>query len=134
VSRVQGKSGFYPAIREAMKTLGNLTLPKFIFALLEGIAQASGVHEFAGISASNLATLGDGALLGLLYNTYDGFFQELGATRGIPGFYQSRLPFPEKPLSELDSNHRSRTKAQRKLKAELRERAYRQLAAQRRIP
>jgi uncharacterized protein VirK/YbjX len=125
VSRLQGVKGSYDEIQRATKTMGDVAPPAFLFAALCGVAEAFGIHAMAGITAAMKPEFhfyeGEAAHI---QQAYDGFFTELGATKGPAEFYLGPMPPQEKPMASIKQGHKIRTRKKRAFKREITRRIY----------
>jgi uncharacterized protein VirK/YbjX len=123
ISRVQGVRGCFDEIQLATKTMQDVAPPALLLAALCGIAEAFGIRAMAGINATMKPEFhfyeGEAANI---HEAYDGFFAELGATKGHGGFYLSPLPPVEKPMVLIKRGHKTRTREKRKFKYQIAQR------------
>ncbi len=125
VSRLQGVKGCYDEIQRATRTLYDIAPHALLFAALCGVAEAFGIQAMAGITAAMKPEFhfyeGEAAHI---QQAYDGFFTELGATKGRADFYLGPIPPQEKPMSSIKQGHKIRTRKKRAFKREITERIY----------
>ena len=125
ISRLQGVRGSYDEIRRATKAMHDVAPSAFLFAVVCGVAEAFGVTAMAGITAAMKPEFhfyeGEAAHI---RQAYDGFFTELGATRGPSGFYLGPLPPEEKPMTSIKQGHKIRTRNKRSFKRQVTQRIY----------
>ena len=111
ISRIQGYSGRREQINFAQKSLGDITLQHLLIATLEGIASAMNIDVVLGVQARNQPSFED-SLAEHFLRAYDHFFESLGGTETVSGFYRYDLPRIEQPLT-ANSGHLSRKRARR---------------------
>jgi uncharacterized protein VirK/YbjX len=125
VSRLQGVKGSYDEIQRATKTMCDVAPPALLFAALCGVAEAFGIEAMAGITGAMKPEFhfyeGEAAHI---EQAYDGFFTELGATKGRANFYLGRMPPEEKPMSSIKQGHKIRTRKKRAFKRAITQRIY----------
>jgi uncharacterized protein VirK/YbjX len=125
ISRLQGVKGAYGEIRRATKAMCDIAPPAFLFAVLCGVAEAFGISAMAGITGIMKPEFhfyeGEAAHIN---QAYDGFFTELGATKGSAGFYLAPMPPEEKPMTSIKQGHKIRTRNKRAFKREITRRIY----------
>jgi hypothetical protein len=121
ISRLQGMKGCFTQVRAATKAFRDVAPPALLMAVLQGVAQAFGINELAGVSASRqFSYLEEHAPTFL--EAYDRFFEDLGATYSQSGFFSTTLPFEEKSLSHIKNGHKARTRKKRAFKLQIAER------------
>jgi uncharacterized protein VirK/YbjX len=118
ISRMQGRAGRFPQIRQATREMSEVSPQAVLYAALLGIAQAIGVQHILGPCAANQVTCTDDKLKSYS-QAYDDFFNSIGATGPQDGFYIVSASPPEKPLNSVKPGHRLRTRRKRNLKAEI---------------
>jgi uncharacterized protein VirK/YbjX len=125
ISRLQGVKGSYDEIRRATRAMCDVAPPALLFAALCGVAEAFGIQAMAGITAAMKPEFhfyeGEAAHI---HQAYDGFFTELGAAKGLAGFYLAPMPPQEKPMTSIKQGHKIRTRNKRALKRQLARRIY----------
>jgi uncharacterized protein VirK/YbjX len=125
VSRLQGVKGRYDEIQRATRKLYDIAPPAFLFAALCGVAEAFGVKAMAGITGAMKPEFhfyeGEAPHI---EQAYDGFFTELGATKGPTNFYLAPMPPPEKPMTAIKQGHKIRTRNKRAFKRQIAGRIY----------
>jgi len=125
VSRLQGVKGCYDEIQRATRTLYDVAPHALLFAALCGVAEAFGIKAMAGITGSMKPEFhfyeGEAAHI---RQAYDGFFTELGATKGRADFYLGPIPPHEKPMSTIKQGHKIRTRKKRAFKREITQRIF----------
>ncbi len=118
VSRMQGQSGTMNEMRSATKLMRDVAPQAVLFAVLQGIADASGIGTIIGTSASTHISFREENAK-VLEKAYDDFYASLAADRADSGLYIVKLPLVPKPVSEIAPGHRLRTKAKRELKRDI---------------
>lgn len=117
VSRLQGVKGSYDEIQRATRAMHDVAPPALLFAALCGFAEAYGIKAMAGITGVMKPEFhfyeGEAAHI---QQAYDGFFTELGATKGPANFYLAPMPPPEKPMVSIKPGHKIRTRKKRAFK------------------
>jgi uncharacterized protein VirK/YbjX len=117
VSRLQGVKGSYDEIQRATRAMHDVAPPAFLFAALCGFAEAYGIKAMAGITGVMKPEFhfyeGEAAHI---QQAYDGFFTDLGATKGPANFYLAPLPPREKPMISIKQGHKIRTRKKRAFK------------------
>jgi uncharacterized protein VirK/YbjX len=130
VSRLQGVKGCYDEIQRATKTLYHLAPPALLFAALCGVAEAFEIKAMAGITGTMRPEFyfnEEGAVH--IQQAYDGFFRELGATKGRANFYLGPMPALEKHVASIEQGHKKgrkgvRTRKKRATKLDIARRIY----------
>ena len=115
VSRMQGTKGHFPEISNATKALSEIAPPLALLSALQGIASALHIPVMAGISATNSRCYHPDFAT-TFTKDYDNFFRSIGAKQDDSGYFKTPLPLVDKPLSSIRRDHRSRTKAKRKVR------------------
>jgi len=100
-------------VKQATKTLFDITPAALLMAALQGIALACNLKCIWG--AGNERQLANGAAS---FN-YDAFWDALGGQKQPYQLYTLSIPFPEKPIASIKANHRSRTLRKREYKHKL---------------
>jgi hypothetical protein len=119
----------YEYMRKATTSLNDIAPPLALVSALEGVARAMKIEALVGVDARSQASVVSGQYLNL--QTYDSFFQSLGAIRlseldratrnpdpgrAHPAYFRVGVPMPEKPIESIARSHRSRTKAKRRFR------------------
>lgn len=120
ITRLQGVPGGFGQIHRVTRAMHNVGPAALLVAALQGIAEAWGIREMAGICARNHRSYED-TCAARLTGVYDDFFRELGAIRNEAEFFVSPLPLPQKPLSQVKAGHKLRTREKRAFKQEIAE-------------
>jgi uncharacterized protein VirK/YbjX len=122
----------YEYMRAATRSLNDIAPPLALATALEGVARALRIEALVGVNASSQASVVSGRYLNV--QTYDNFFQSLGAARlcelepalrgraparAHPDYFRVGVPMPEKPIEHIARSHRSRTKAKRRFRREI---------------
>ena len=118
VLRLQGVKGGFEQIYSATKDFKEVAPPALLVAALQGIADAWGIRQMAGVCAHSQYSYTD-LNAEMLEGAYDEFFLALGATRISPDFFLTCLPLPEKPIDQIGKSHRPRSKRKRAFKAKI---------------
>lgn len=115
ISLLQGAKGKYDLIQRATKAMNDVDPRFLLLAVLQGFAEALGVSEIAGVSATRQSAYKEEH--GRMFRgAYDSFFLQLGAVLGPEQLYHCPVPIPEKPLTEVKRGHKLRTKEKRAFK------------------
>jgi uncharacterized protein VirK/YbjX len=118
ISRLQGTKGHYHQIRQVTKTLHELGPSALLLAGAQGLAEALGIIEMAGVCAVRQASYLE-EFAPSYKEAYDGFFSELGVTQNAAGFFIIPIPIVEKPLALIKQGHKLRTKEKRAFKRQV---------------
>jgi uncharacterized protein len=122
VSGVQGVRDF-DRVKAATKTCCDVQPAHILMAALGGVADVARVSTIVGLHQSRQL------FSSKLRFSYDRFFEIYGTE--IPGqrTYLIRVPYVEKPISEIGTSHRRRTLRKRQFKADTRHQVVQVLAA-----
>ncbi len=121
ISRLQGTYGCYPGqMKLATKAMHGVRPRTALLCALEGVAQACGIREVAGVSALRHTSCCANCEHSLL-KSYDDFFTELGFVRNPANFFLAPVPINEIPLEQISPANRPRAKKNRALKQQMRE-------------
>jgi len=119
VARVQGAVGNFDAIRRATKACMDIAPPYLLTAAVRGIAGALNIGVIAGIRNKEQLT-GNIDADRNVYFDYDAFWRTcLG--HETERFYLLSAPIREKPLAQISTVHRRRTRLKRQFKNEVAE-------------
>jgi uncharacterized protein len=118
ISRLQGTRGKFDEIRRATRALHDVAPAFVLVAAMEGLAEALGIVEVIGTSASRQASY-TGESPEEYSCAYDSFFNELGAAANPSGLFSVRVPIVAKPMSEVKRGHKLRTRQKRAFKREI---------------
>jgi uncharacterized protein VirK/YbjX len=118
IQRLQGMKGCYQQIRSATKALKEVAPPALLVASLQGLADAWGIREMAGISARSQYCY-DERCSTLFTEAYDDFFVDLGCTPTTADFFSGPLPVREKPVEQITNGHKARTRKKRAFKLQI---------------
>jgi uncharacterized protein VirK/YbjX len=118
ITRIQGQKGAYSEINRATKTLHDVAPASLLLAALQGVANAIGIPEFAGVCAINQPCF-SAEHAAEFHNAYDDFFAELGMAKNAAGFFLSPLPIEDKPLYRIKQGHKLRTREKRAFKQQI---------------
>ena len=116
VSRVQGSKHF-ELIRKATRSLYDITPAALLVVALQGIAMSFGINVLVGVNAKN-QLYGSVEEISEHFFDYDSFWDSFSAQK-LDDFFQLPIPFPEKPLTSIKANHRSRTIRKRQFKQQV---------------
>lgn len=116
VGRVQGTAEF-DLIKKATKSLSDITPAALLIAALQGVGTAFNIDKIIGISNERHLYRYTRDSKQHFFD-YDSFWSSFNVEKEN-GFFHLPIPFPEKPLSSLKPNHRSRTVRKRAYKKEL---------------
>jgi uncharacterized protein VirK/YbjX len=123
ISRMQGQKGRFSEIRQSTRELKQVSPQAILFSVIKGIARAIGVETIAGTCARNSIWCNDDQS-DLVVQSYDQFYESIGASGPFNGFYLSSVKSPGTPRPLLvKPGHRLRTKIKRRLKEEISEAA-----------
>jgi hypothetical protein len=118
ITRLQGVKGCYHQINLATKALHEVAPAALLVAALQGVAEACGIQEMAGVCATSQVNYKE-ELSASFKNSYDDFFAELGATRTPANFFRSPIPLQEKSLALITNGHKARTRKKRAFKLQI---------------
>lgn len=118
IQRLQGMKGCCEQVRSATKALHEVAPQALLVAALQGIANAWGIREMAGICAKSQYCY-DERFSAVFKDAYDDFFVELGASRTTADFFSSPLPIKEKPVDLIRNGHKSRALKKRAFKRQI---------------
>jgi uncharacterized protein VirK/YbjX len=119
VARVQGVVGKFEAIRRATKACMDIVPPHLLTAAVQGISGALNIDVVAGIRNKEQLT-GNIDADRNVYFDYDAFWRTYRGNE-TEKFYLISVPNREKPLSQISTAHRRRTRSKRKFKNEVAE-------------
>ena len=97
-------------VKQATKALFDISPSALLMAALQGISLACDLKCIWG--AGNERNLANGAT----HFNFDAFWDALGGEKQPNQLYTLAIPFPEKPLTLIKANHRSRTLRKREYK------------------
>jgi len=118
ITRVQGLKGCQPQIKLAQDAFAYASPRALLLAALQGIAEAFGIAEIAGVSATNQSSYCEESAVSLGRN-YDSFFAEAGMAKSAAGFYSTPVPIEGKPLGLIKRGNKPKVKLQRALKQQI---------------
>jgi hypothetical protein len=90
-----------------------------LLAALQGVANAFGIREFAGVSAARQSGPDYEEHTASLEQAYDSFFSQLGIAPNAAGFYLSSISVEDKPLASIKQGHKLRTRQRRAFKRDI---------------
>lgn len=120
ISRLQGIRGCYPLINQATKALREVAPAALLVAVAQGVAEACGIMEMAGVCATRQVNYTED-LSPFFKKAYDDFFAVLGAARTEANFFLSPIPAEEKSLATVKNGHKARTRNKRAFKLQIAE-------------
>jgi uncharacterized protein VirK/YbjX len=115
ITRIQGGLDVFQKIQLASRAMLGMPPEMLLVAVLQGVGEAFGIRELAGISATRHLCYCE-ADSGIFKRAYDEFFTRIGATRNSGDFFIASIPLPEKPLSEVKRGQKTRSRARRALR------------------
>jgi uncharacterized protein VirK/YbjX len=118
VTRIQGIRGEFKGIQEATRALHDVAPAALLMAALQGLGEALGVGEIAGVAALRQSAYNE-LYKEVFVRSYDEFFLEMGLAKAEGELYRSPIPIPDKPLQEVKRGHKLRTKEKRAFKREV---------------
>lgn len=116
IARLQGARTGNQLVRDIARSLHEVSPPALLLAATQGIASALGLQDIVGINACTQICLKDCNPGSHAYSVYDEFWMSSGALKLESGMYHLAGGAVEKPLSDIKSNHRSRTRRKRQFK------------------
>src|SRR5256885_765151 len=129
IGRLQGRAGGLELIRETMKECLDISPAALLLAATEGVATALELGDIVGIGAdAQLAARRDSRPEGLVHG-YDEFWVASGGLRLDRNMYHLAVPLPEKPITTIKRNHRSRALRKRAFKKLVGEQVRREFSA-----
>jgi uncharacterized protein VirK/YbjX len=117
IARVQGVAGSFEAIRGATKACMDVSPPALLMAALQGIAAALSIGMLAGVTNKEQLTAHRDANRHVCFD-YDAFWSTYMGD-ATEKFHLMRVPMPEKPLMQISSVHRRRSRLKRQFKREV---------------
>jgi len=117
VGQVQGLPGQFEGIREATKLCQDIAPPDLLVVVLHGVAEALGLDQVHAVRFEGCLSYLKMKQLASHFD-YATFWQERWGATEQGAHYAMRLPYQEKPLSEIKANHRKRTQLKRSFKRE----------------
>ena len=127
VGGVQGGKDF-DLIKQATKSLFDISPVALLMAALQGIALACNFNWVWGVGNDKHLAIGRACF------NFDAFWNSLGGEKQLNQLYNLPVPFPEKPISSIKANHRSRTLRKREFKNRLTEQVRNHFEAQLQSP
>lgn len=121
IARVQGVTGNFEAIRRATKACRDVTPPALLMSAVQGIASALEVQVIAGVRNHEQLTANVDAERNVRFD-YDAFWATYAGSESR-AFHLIGLPVTQKPLSQVTSAHRRRTRLKRQFKRQVAEAA-----------
>ncbi len=111
ITRLQGTRDCRDQIKHACKALHEDSPRTLLLAALQGVADAFGIYQIAGVCATRQVCYTE-ETAATLNNCYDDFFGEVGMVQTNAGVYSTSTPIEGRPLASYDHN-RSRAKKRR---------------------
>jgi uncharacterized protein VirK/YbjX len=118
ITQIQGRRGAYREIHLATKALHDVAPAALLLAAVQGIANAFGIAQLAGVSAVRQSCFTP-ECAAAFKGAYDDFFAVLGMTRNAAGFFLSPVPIEEKSLACIKPGHKLRTRQKRAFKQQI---------------
>jgi len=119
VSRVQGLRVGERPMRSATKSLHEISPPYALISAVQGLGQFLDLRTLYGVTAKNQIWSQPEGPHGDFISAYDEFWDSLGLSEQLPGYYVSELPLPEKPILSIRQKHRGRTILKREIKKQI---------------
>jgi uncharacterized protein VirK/YbjX len=115
ITRIQGGLDVFQKILLVSKAMGGVPPEMLLLAVLQGVGEAFGIRQMAGVSAVRHLCYcqEDDAIF---KRAYDEFFTRIGAARNPAGYFVASFPLAEKPMSEVKRGQKTRARARRALK------------------
>jgi len=98
-------------VNEVTSACGDIHPTHLLMAAVAGIADAFQIRSALGVRTRNQI-----ANKGKFYFSYDAFFENYGCLLPDESAYIIQLPFPQKDLATIKSNHRNRTRQKRDIR------------------
>ena len=119
IARNQGRSNHTEQAFNAF----NLVFPNnspgfFCFAAMQGVTLAVGLDTIAGVKTAFNVTFARRPLENF-HNAYDSFWTALGGVNATDNAFRMRLPFYDKPITEIKAKYRKRAAHRRRLWSEI---------------
>jgi uncharacterized protein VirK/YbjX len=115
VGRVQGTKEQIEAIKVATRACQHVPPAHLLMVALQAIAEALAIGAVAGVS--NTERLGKARSdENGLYFDYDAFWETFFVAKKTAGIYEIPVPFREKPLEQIKTSGRRRTRLKRRFK------------------
>jgi uncharacterized protein VirK/YbjX len=117
IARLQGIAGNFAAIRAATRACMDVSPPALLMAALQGIGKALDIGMIAGVTNQEQLTAHMDADRHVYFD-YDAFWSTY-VGNAAEKFYLIRVPVPEKPLAQVSTMHRRRTRLKRQFKRQV---------------
>jgi uncharacterized protein len=114
VTNIQGAPDF-DRVKVATKTCYDIQPAHILMAAASGLAEATRVSCLLGFHETRQISNGHGLIF-----SYHKFFATYGDEIGRQKMYRVPLPYSEKPVADIRSNHRNRNLRKRRFKAGIR--------------
>jgi uncharacterized protein VirK/YbjX len=135
VTRIQGTKNNFDAMRQATKSLNEISPAFALVSALQGFLGAFDVKRMIGVSADQQVCAKKPGFVPEayvhLYQAHGGIrLADLrGSTEGAPsalhgGYYSISIPAAEKPIDHIKQHHRARTLAKRRRRKQIRDSAF----------
>lgn len=118
VGQVQGYPGQFAAIRSATHACHDVAPPDMLMHALFGLACTLDIHMVAGVGLENCLSFQRLLQRETCFN-YAKFWARYMAQRTERGHHMVTLPLAEKPLEQVNANHRRRTVLKREFKRQV---------------
>jgi len=118
ITRIQGMKGCFKQVHLATTTMHDVAPAAVLLAALQGFASAFGISELAAVCAIRQSSYSK-ELSATFKTAYDDFFVELGLPKNKSGFFVTRIPIKDKPLSNIKQGHKLRTRDKREFKLQI---------------
>jgi uncharacterized protein len=119
IARIQGKGGALDLIKNVTRNCHDVSPAATLLSAAQAVALALRIKDVIGISADDQLAVGGSSPSVLCPAVYDDFWRAMGASSISHQMFHLPVPLPEKPLSLISSNHRSRTVRKRNFKHEV---------------
>jgi uncharacterized protein VirK/YbjX len=129
VARIQGKVGGLQLIREATKDCLDISPAALLLAATGGVATALKLGHMVGIGADVQISASIVSKPERLVHGYDEFWVASGGLRLDRNMYHLAVPLPEKPITTVKRNHRSRALHKRAFRKLVKEQVCREFSA-----
>lgn len=118
IGRIQGTRGRSEEIKRATKLCRDITPPYLLVDATIEIAKALDIAHIGGVDSKGQVTIGTNEDR---YFNYDAFWAVYHAKQTVNNIYAISVNYEQTPLSELNPNHRRRTKLKRLFRKEVAE-------------
>ncbi len=126
VTRIQGVTDNFVSVRDATKSLKDISPPFALMAALEGFSKNLGIKTLIGMphqkqdseQHEDFAPVKDNSVFVALGATRITEF-DTASTRSHVDYFRLPLPIPEKPITHVKRSHRSRAQAKRRIRKQI---------------